>query len=459
MELAKIPPQNIEAEIAVLGACILENKALYEIVDVLTPEMFYDTKHQIVFQRLLEMFKSGENIDLLTIVNCLREHNELERVGGAVAINQLTNRIISSANIEAHAAIVREAWMKRSFIALANNLLQKGYNEAEEVGSLIEYSDKELFNISNYFFGKNRIEHLAYYVNQAAEETQNKIKANREGITAGIPTGLHDLDLGLNGGFQTGLYILAARPGMGKSSVMLKFAKSAVKGGYIPLIFSLEMTATELSHRLILSELDESVEVMKYKNGWLKDADMGKLTYATLAAKNMNMYIDDNAGVSYSYIKSVVYKKKKQGLCDCVFIDYLQIMDIPQAKGQTKDDAIGVVTRQLFNLGKELDIPIIALSQLNRGVELRADKRPQLSDLRESGNIEQDANVVMFIYRPEYYDKTAPKGEGVIIRAKNRNGSLGDSNFYYNESLTKIYDHPQGFNPPQAIINNEEEIF
>jgi len=459
MEEVKPQPQNIEAEEAVLGACILENNAIFNVIDTLTPEMFSKGEHQIIFRCLVAMFHAGETIDMLTVVNHLRSTNELEIIGGAVAINCLTNRIVSSANIEAHAAYVREAWMKREFILLGMKLTQKGYDVTEEVSSIIEFSDKELFNISNYFFGKNRIEHLSYFVNQAAEETQNKIKANRGGITAGIPTGLHDLNLGLNGGFQTGLYILAARPGMGKSSIMLKFAKSAVNGGYIPLIFSLEMTATELSHRLILSELDESVEVMKYKNGWLKDSDMKALTYATLAAKNMNMYIDDNAGVSYSYIKSVIYKKKKQGLCDCVFIDYLQIMDIQQAKGQTIDNAIGVVTRGLFNLSKELDIPIIALSQLNRGVELRANKRPQLSDLRESGKIEQDANVVMFIYRPEYYDKTAPKGEGVIIRAKNRNGSLGDSNFYYNESLTKIYDHPQGFNPPQAIINNEEEIF
>ena len=255
---------------------------------------------------------------------------------------------MSSANIEAHAAAVREAWMKRAFIELGMKLTQKAQEDCEEVNTLIEFSDKELLKISNYFFGKNKIEHLSVFVNQAAEETQNKIKANREGITFGIPTGLKNLDLCLNGGFHTGLYILAGRPGMGKSSNMLAMAKAVVKANYIPVIFSLEMTALEISHRLILSELDESVDTTKYKNGWLKDEDMSKLTYATLAAKNMNMYIDDNAGVGYSYIKSVLYKKKKQGLCDICFIDYLQLMDIKREKNQTKDDAIGEVTKLLI---------------------------------------------------------------------------------------------------------------
>jgi replicative DNA helicase len=459
MELAKISPQNLECEEAVLGACILENNAIFEIVDVLTPEMFFDAKHQIVYRCLVEMFRSGENIDMLTVVNHLRSKNELEIIGGAIAINNLTNRIMSSANIEAHAAMVRDAWMKRAFIEFGIKLTQKGQDDCEEVNALIEFSDKELLKISNYFFGKNRIEHLSYFVNQAAEETQNKIKANREGITFGIPTGLKNLDLCLNGGFHTGLYILAGRPGMGKSSNMLAMAKAVVKANYIPVIFSLEMTAQEISHRLIKSELDDSIEAAKYNNGWLKDEDMSKLTYATLAAKNMNMYIDDNAGVGYSYIKSVLYKKKKQGLCDICFIDYLQLMDIKRERNQTKDDAIGEVTRALKNLTKELDIPIIALSQLNRGVELRAEKRPQLSDLRESGNIEQDADVVMFTHRPEYYDKNANKGEGIIIRAKNRNGSLGDSPFYYNESLTKIYDYPVNSTQPASFFNKEEEIF
>jgi replicative DNA helicase len=455
----KPSPQNLECEEAVLGACILENNAIFEIADVLTPEMFFDAKHQIIYRCLVDMFRSGENIDMLTVVNHLRSKNELEIIGGAIAINNLTNRIMSSANIEAHAAMVREAWMKRAFIELGMKLTQKAQDEAEEVGTLIEFSDKELLKIANFFFGKNRIEHLSYFVNQAAEETQNKIKANREGITFGIPTGLKNLDLCLNGGFHTGLYILAGRPGMGKSSNMLAMAKAVVKANYIPVIFSLEMTALEISHRLILSELDESVDTTKYKNGWLKDEDMSKLTYATLAAKNMNMYIDDNAGVGYSYIKSVLYKKKKQGLCDICFIDYLQLMDIKREKNQTKDDAIGEVTKALKNLTKELDIPIVALSQLNRGVELRAEKRPQLSDLRESGNIEQDADVVMFTHRPEYYDKNANKGEGIIIRAKNRNGSLGDSPFYYNESLTKIYDYPVNSTPPASFFNKEDEIF
>lgn len=459
MEEIKLQPQNIESEEAVLGACILEKNAIFQIVDVLTPEMFYDSKHIIVFRHLLRMFKDNENIDLLTVVNSLRAKDELEIIGGACFVNGLTNRIVSSANIEAHAAHVREAWMKRAFIELGQQLTKKGFSNVETAGDLIEFSDKQLLSISNYLFGKNKIEHLSVCVNEASRETMDKIEANRDGKLIGISTGIRDLDLSLNGGFNTGLYILAARPGMGKSSLMLHFAKTAVKGGYIPNIFSLEMTARELSHRLILSELDESVDVMKYKNGWLKDADISKVTYATLAAKNMDMYIDENGGISYNYLKSTVYKKKKQGLCDIVFLDYLQLMDIRQEKGQTKNDAIGVVTRQLKNLSKELDIPIVALSQLNRGVENRTDKRPQLSDLRESGNIEQDADVVMFIYRESYYNKDAESGTGVIIRAKNRNGSLGDSVFYHNESLTKIYDYNPNSEQPMDIYNKEEEVF
>lgn len=459
MEEIKIQPTNIDAEEAVLGACILENNAIFNVIDTLTPEMFSKGEYQIIFRCLVSMFHSGETIDMLTVVNRLRSTNELDIVGGAIAINCLTNRIVSSANIEAHAAYVREAWMKREFILLGMKLTQKGYSVTEDVSDIIEFSDKELLKIAHHFFGKNKMEHLSYYVNQAAEETQSKIKAKQDGITYGISTGIRDLNLGLNGGFHTGLYILAARPGMGKSSIMLHLAKTAVKGGYIPLIFSLEMTGNELSHRLILSELDESVDVVRYKNGWLKESDISKVAYATLEAKNMHMYIDENAGVSFSYIKSVVYKKKKQCLCDIVFIDYLQLMDIRLEKGQTRDLAIGEVTKQLKNLSKELDVPIVVLSQLNRSVEIRADKRPQLSDLRESGNIEQDADTVMFIYREYYYNQNSDKGKGIIIRAKNRNGSLGDSVFYHNESLTKIYDYNPNSEPPMAIHAKEEEIF
>jgi len=437
----KMLPQNIEAEEAVLGACLLERNVILEIIDVLTPEMFYKNANMIIFQRLCEMVKNGVEIDQLTAVNYLREKNELDIVGGVYYIASLTNHVVSSANIEQYAAFVRENWMKRSFITFGNELMKRGYDDTFEVNDIISYSDKSILNISNYYFGKKRTEHISVYANEAAEETYNKQKANKEGLPCGIPTGIRNFDLGLNGGWYTGLHIVAARPGMGKTSLMLYFAKTAEFHGFKPLIFSLEMTAKQLSHRFILSELHDSVDVTKYKNGWISDADMTEVGNATAKVKNYEMYIDENCGIDCSYIKSVSFKKKKQGLCDIIFIDYLQLMNIVQEKGQTRDMAIGMVTRQLKDISKELDVPIITLSQLNRSVEIRADKRPQLSDLRESGNIEQDSDTVSFIYRGEYYDATAEKGCGSIIRAKNRNGSLGDSIFYYNESLTKIYDY------------------
>ena len=246
----------------------------------------------------------------------------------------------------------------------------------------------------------------------------------------------------LNGGFKTALYIIAARPAMGKTSLMLHFIKIAVKYKYIPVVFSLEMTNTQLSHRLIQSELPDNIPSFKYKNGWLNDYEMSEVANASLIAKTYTIYVDDNSNIPYSYLKSIIYKKKKQRLCDIVFIDYLQLMDIRQEKGQTKDSAIGEITKKLKALSKDLEIPIVALSQLNRDVEKRADKRPMLSDLRESGNIEQDADVVGFIYRPAYYDKNAGQGMGEIIIAKHRDGAIGEVKFYHNESLTKIYSNP-----------------
>lgn len=438
----KILPNNIECEEAVLGACLLEGRAIYEIVDVLKPEMFYKEAHVTIFECLVEMFKNGEQIDLLTVAQNLVKEGKFESIGGAVYLNSLTSHIVSSANIEYHSAIIKENYVKRNIIKFGQELFAKAYKNSEDLETLVNYIDQEIYTITNDCFGKNNIEHISIPVDKALKETYDKQKNTQEGIPCGIPTGIPELDAMLNGGFKIALYIIAARPAMGKTSLMLHFIKIAVKYKYIPVVFSLEMTNTQLSHRLIQSELPDSIPSFKYKNGWLNDYEMSEVANASLIAKTYTIYVDDNSNIPYSYLKSIIYKKKKQGLCDIVFIDYLQLMDIRQDKGQTKDSAIGEITKKLKALSKDLEIPIVALSQLNREVEKRADKRPMLSDLRESGNIEQDADVVGFIYRPAYYDKNAEQGMGEIIIAKHRDGAIGEVKFYHNESITKIYSNP-----------------
>jgi len=442
MELAKVLPYNLDFEKALLGICILEGKSIYEIVDIINTDMFYDIKHQTIYKHLVRMFREGVQIDLLSLGKSIMQSNEKEVIGGLEYLSELTNRISSSANIEYYAVMIKEYYIKRSIITFSAELNTKAYYEAETLDSLVEYIDKRIFEITNYCYGKSTIEHVSVPVTKALEEIHERIQANKSGKPLGIPTPITKLNNILNGGYKTGLHILAARPAMGKTSLMLSIAKMAVHFDKIPLIFSLEMTNKQLADRLILSELDDSVQTDRYRNGWMDELEFKKVVDASLLAKNMNMYFDDNSCVSFSYIKSTSYKKKKQGACDIIFIDYLQLMDIKQERGNTRDMAIGNITRQLKSLSKELDVPIILLSQLNRSSEENRGKIPTLSNLRESGNIEQDADSVLFIHRPEYYDETEEKGHGKLIMAKHRNGATGVIDFYYNNSLTKIFNEP-----------------
>lgn len=429
-ELGRIPPQAIDIEQVVLGAMMLERDAVNETIDILNENSFYDPKHQYIYKAIRTLFSTTKPIDLLTVSECLSKSGELAAAGGAGYISQLTNRVASSAHIQYHARIIAEKSIKRELIRVSNEIIRDAYDDTKDVFDLLNFSESSLFQIAENNLGR-QVTNMSNVVKEAIQEIE-KARNNVDGIS-GVPSGFNDLDK-ITSGFQpSDMIVVAARPGMGKTAFVLSTARnSAVTHKRGVAIFSLEMSAVQLVKRLIAGEA--RIDSEKLRRGNLADHEFQQLHSRIAQLSVAPIFIDDSPGISVFDFRAKCRRLKAQYNIEMVIIDYLQLMTAKDGKnGGNREQEISTISRSIKEIAKELNIPIIALAQLSRSVETRAgDKKPMLSDLRESGAIEQDADIVSFLYRPEYYkilkddDGNSTHGIGELIIAKHRNGKVGD---------------------------------
>ena len=441
----KLPPQRLEMEAAVLGALMLEKDALTTVVDILKAHSFYKDGHQRIYKAISNLFDKSEPIDQLTVVQELREMGELEAAGGVGYVAGLTMHINSAANIEAHARVILEAAIKRELIRTATDILRDAYEETTDVFELLDATEKNIFQVSEDNMRKG-VDSMQDLMVKAIKELEEK-KHQKDGLT-GVPTGFSALDH-VTGGWQpSDLVIIAARPGMGKTAfVVSAMRNAAVDFKKAVAIFSLEMSSLQLVNRLISAEAELDSE--KIKKGNLADYEWAQLNHKISALSSAPIFIDDTPALSIRELRAKCRRLKSQHDIQLIIVDYLQLMSGGEAgrPGGNREQEIASISRALKGIAKELNIPVIALSQLSRSVETRGgDKKPQLSDLRESGSIEQDADMVIFLYRPEYYKITEDEmgnptqGMGEVIIAKHRNGSLETVQLKFIGRFTKFAD-------------------
>jgi len=438
----KLPPQALDLEEAVLGAILLDSKALNDVIDALIPEAFYDTRHMNIFMAVMNLFNESKPIDILTVTEKLRATGNLDLVGGPYFIAQLTNKVASTANAEVHARIITQKHIMRELIRISNETIKEAYDETTDVFDLLDKTKGKLYSVSESNL-KRSYDEMSSLMREALEQIQ-EVMNTEEGLS-GIPSGFKDLDRITSGWQRSDMIVIAARPGMGKTAFVLSMARNIAVDHQRPVaVFSLEMSSVQLVQRLIASETEISSE--KLRKGDLRPDEfqlihsrIGKLSKAPL-------FIDDTPALSVFELRAKCRRLKQQHNIEMVVIDYLQLMTAGGDKGN-REQEISTISRSIKSIAKELNIPMIALSQLNRSVETRGgDKKPQLSDLRESGAIEQDADLVSFIYRPEYYgihqyeDGGPTKGVGEFIIAKHRNGALGSIKLTFKGHLAKFTD-------------------
>ncbi|MGW8123887.1 replicative DNA helicase [Roseivirga echinicomitans] len=446
-QLGKLPPQATDLEEAILGALMLEKDALTNVIDILRPESFYKEAHQVIYQAIYDLFQASEPIDILTVTSQLRKDGKIEMIGGPYYITQLTNRVSSAANIEYHARIVVEQSIKRELIRISSEIQREAFEDTTDVFQLLDKMEQSLFEVSETNIRKE-YQKMKDIMTTALEEIQAR-KNHKDGLT-GIPSGFTSLDRVTSGWQKSDLVIIAARPAMGKTAfVVSALRNAAVDHGHAVAIFSLEMSSIQLVNRLISGEAE--LEGEKIKKGNLAEHEWAQLVHKTANLTKAPIFIDDTPALSILELRAKCRRLKQQHDIQLIVIDYLQLMSGDSSKsgggGGNREQEIASISRALKNIAKELSVPVIALSQLSRAVETRGgDKRPQLSDLRESGSIEQDADMVMFLYRPEYYGITQDEngmptqGVGEVIIAKHRNGSLENVQLKFIGKYTKFTD-------------------
>jgi len=444
-ESGKLPPQAMELEEAVLGALMLEKDALTSVVDILQPSSFYKEAHQRIYNAILQLFGKSEPIDMLTVTTQLRSNGELEFIGGASYLVKLTNKVNSAANIEFHARIITQSAIKRDMIKIAGEILKDAYEDTTDVFNLLDKIEQNFFEISERNIRKNYAD--ASTIMRATIEELEKKKNNKDGLT-GVASGFTALDRITSGWQNTELTIIAARPAMGKTAFVVSAMRNAAVEWGIPVaMFSLEMSATQLMLRLISAEAE--IDSNKLRKGKLENHEWVQLHQKIKNLSSAPIYIDDTPALSILEMRAKCRRLKAQFDIGLVIIDYLQLMTAESGGGGkgNREQEIAAISRAMKNLAKEINVPVIALSQLSRAVETRGgDKRPQLSDLRESGSIEQDADMVMFLYRPEYYKITqdeqgnSTEGIGEVIIAKNRSGDVDTVKLKFIGKYTKFTD-------------------
>ena len=460
--LGKLPPQALDLEEVVLGALMLEKNALNSVVEFLKPEHFYSEQYKEIYTAIVDLFKATEPVDMRTVVNQLRKTGKIELVGGAYVIAELTAKVSSAANIEYHARVIMEMAIKRNLIEVASKIQSDAYEDTTDVFELLDRTEQSVFEISDSNLRKN-YDNMRNLMAQAIQELQ-MLKEHKDGLT-GVPSGFTELDRMTSGWQRSDLVIIAARPGMGKTAFVVSALRNAAVDFKIPVaLFSLEMASIQLVNRMISAEAE--LESEKIKKGNLAEHEWAQLVHKTSRLSSAPIFIDDTPGLSILELRAKCRRLKAEHGVQIVVIDYLQLMRGDQ--GGNREQEIASISRSLKGIAKELSVPVLALSQLSRGVETRGgDKKPQLSDLRESGSIEQDADIVMFLYRPEYYkitvdeDGMPTQGTGEVIIAKHRNGSTGSVKLKFIGKYTKFADLDSSAsydNPFSGMITRESRL-
>jgi len=458
-QAGKLPPQAIDLEEAVLGALMLEKDALSAVIDILKPEVFYKEAHQNIFLAIRSLFQKSEPVDLLTVTAELRKQGLLELVGGAYYVTELTNRVASAANIEFHARIISEKFIQRELIKISTSVINRAYEDTTDVFELLDEAEKALFEVTENNL-KRGSENMSDLIRRSIKELESL--AGVPGGLTGVPSGFRVLDEVTSGWQKADLIIVAARPGMGKTAFTLSCARNAaVDAGRPVAIFSLEMSSVQLVNRLISGEAE--LESGKLRKGNLERHEWHQLTSKIGRLAEAPIYIDDTPALSVFDLRAKARRLKSQYDIQLLIVDYLQLMrGTVDNKGGNREQEIGTISRSLKAIAKELNIPVIALSQLSRKVEERGgDKRPILSDLRESGSIEQDADMVIFLNRPEYYNMTEDK-EGnstkdlaEIIIAKHRNGATEDVKLSFISRYVKFVNRDDDFTSFNSFTGQE----
>lgn len=449
-DIGKIQPQARDLECAVLGALMLEKDAYSLVSDILKPESFYETAHQSIYRAIVNLSLRQAPVDMLTVMEELKKEGELEKVGGASYIAELTDKIASAAHIEFHSRIIAQKYLARELISFSSGITSKAFDETTDVDDLMQEAESKLFEIS-----QRNVKKDVTQINPVIKEALNllEIAANRPEGLSGLQTGFTDLDKITSGWQNSDLVIIAARPAMGKTAFVLSMAKNmAVTYNYPIALFSLEMSNVQLVNRLIVNTCEIPGE--KIKNGQLAPYEWEQLDFKIKELYDAPLYIDDTPSLSVFELRTKARRLVREHGVKMIIIDYLQLMNASGMNFGSREQEVSTISRSLKGLAKELNIPIIALSQLNRGVESRTGnegKRPQLSDLRESGAIEQDADMVCFIHRPEYYKIFEDeKGNSLIglaevIIAKHRNGATGDVQLRFKNEFARFQNKEDDF--------------
>lgn len=453
LEQGRIPPQAVELEEAVLGALLIDNSALNQVIDILSPEAFYKDQHAKIYQTIHDLFGRSEAIDILTVAQDLRKKGFLEIVGGEYYLVQLSQRVSSSAHIEYHARIIVQKHIQRELIRISSEIINEAFDESADVLDLLDKAEQSLFNVAQGNLKKN-YESSQDLIHQAIARIEEISK--KEGLS-GVPSGFTQVDRVTSGWQRSDLIIIAARPGMGKTAFVLSMARNmAIDHNTAVAVFSLEMSSVQLITRLISSETGLSSE--KLRKGNLDDHEWQQLLAKVKNLEDAPIYIDDTPALSVFDMRAKCRRLVAQHNVGVIVIDYLQLMTAGgnNKGGGNREQEISTISRSLKSIAKELSVPVIALSQLSRSVETRGgSKRPLLSDLRESGAIEQDADIVSFIYRPEYYgitewddDGSPSESQGEFMIAKHRNGSLENIRLKFEGHMAKFsdLDISSGFN-------------
>jgi replicative DNA helicase len=446
----RVPPQSIEAEQSVLGAILLDNEAILKALEIVSAEDFYREAHRKIFQAMVELFEKNEAIDLITVTELLRSKGQLDEVGGLSYLSSLVNTVPTSANVRYHAKIVREKALLRGLIRAATEIVRMVYEDSIAGDEMVDIAEKKIFALSD-----QRIKSSFISLKDVIKDSFEMIEHlyDRKETVTGLPSGFKDLDE-LTTGFQPGdLIIIGGRPSMGKTAFALNIAQYVGVERREPVaVFSLEMSRRQLAIRLLCAEA--MVDSKKVQRGFIKKEDWHKLTSAAGRLAEAPIFIDDSTNISVLEMRAKARRLKAEHGLSLVIVDYLQLMK-GRGNFERREQEISEISRSLKALAKELDVPVIALSQLNRAVEQRHDKIPTLADLRESGAIEQDADVILFLYRDEVYNKNKPdnKGKALVRIAKQRNGPTGDVHLTFLSYCTRFVDFTD------VYYEEEEEVF
>jgi len=442
----KLPPQNIEAEQSVLGGVLIENEAVHKVMEILTPEDFYRDAHRKIYDALIDLAERDEPADLITLTNELRKKEHLDSVGGASYVTSLIDSVVTAANIEYYAKIVKEKAILRKLIEASTEIITHSYEDRSDVESLLDEAERAIFEIS-----ENRIKPSFYSIRDIVKQSFKTIERlyEKKELVTGVPSGYRELDQRTAGFQPSDLIIVAGRPSMGKTALCLNVAQYAAIEKRIPVaIFSLEMSKEQIVIRMLCSEAQ--VEGTRLRTGFLSESDWPRLTLAAGNLSDAPIFIDDAASLSVLELRAKARRLNAEHGVGMIMVDYLQLMR-GRAKVESRQQEISEISRSLKALAKELNVPVIAVSQLSRRTEERQGMRPQLSDLRESGAIEQDADVILFIYRDEVYNRSEDnpnRGKAEIIIGKQRNGPTGKIDLAYLDKFTTFKELYKGESEP-----------